>query len=416
METINSGRNASVIVIGGGAAGFFAAIRCAECFPKLSILILERGKELLGKVKISGGGRCNVTHACFIPKDLVNFYPRGQRELLGPFTRFACGDTMEWFESRGVPLKIEEDGRVFPVSDNSQSIMDCLLTHAHNFGIRIHTNTRLDGLIPPQSPEQLWVVETSNGTYQAEKVIVASGSNPRVWDILSGIGHTIVPPVPSLFTFNIKDDRLAGLQGLSVPEASVAVEESNLEAFGPLLITHWGLSGPGILRLSSWGARELATLHHQFRILVNWTGRTAEEIGEEIDCLKIDHGKKFITAKPQFNIPLRLWKSLLMAAGLQQDSLRWGDLSKIQRQQLITQLCKGCFSVHGKSTFKEEFVTAGGVDLRELNFKRFESKICPGLFMVGEVLDIDAITGGFNFQAAWTGGWIAGAAAGDNLL
>jgi len=416
MELHNTGRDADVVIIGGGAAGFFAAIRCAESYPGLKVLLLERGRELLGKVKISGGGRCNVTHACFVPGELIKFYPRGHRELLGPFTRFCCGDTMDWFEKRGVPLKIEDDGRVFPASDSSRSILDCLLSNAHSLGINIHSNARLDGLLPPSTPGNSWLVDTSNGTYTAKKVIVASGSNPRVWEILSALGHTIVPPVPSLFTFNIKDDRLHGLQGLSVPEAFVAVSDTNLKASGPLLITHWGLSGPGILRLSAWGARELAARQYKFQVMVNWTGMNPEKIDEELERLRIHHGSKPIMSNAQFDIPLRLWKVLLRAAGLLLETTRWGDLSKAQRQKLVDQLSQGQFKVDGKSTFKEEFVTAGGVDLREVNFKKFESRIHPGLFLVGEVLDIDALTGGFNFQAAWTGGWIAGAAAGENLI
>ena len=294
--------------------------------------------------------------------------------------------------------------------------MCSVINHAHKAGIRIHTNTRLDGLLPPEFPEKRWIVETSNGTYKAQSLIVTSGSNPRVWEILSGLGHTIIPPVPSLFTFNIKDDRLTGLPGLSVPDAIVSVADTNLEATGPLLITHWGLSGPGILRLSAWGAQALSAIYYKFKILVNWTGKSHELVEEEIEWLKVHQGKKFIAANTQFDIPLRLWKSLIQAADLHQDNLRWGDISKIQRQKLVEQLCRGVFQVNGKSTFKEEFVTAGGVDLREVNFKRFESKIHPGLFLAGEVLDIDALTGGFNFQAAWTGGWIAGAAVGEGLV
>ncbi len=402
----------SIRIIGGGAAGFFAAIRCAELYPGAEVTLLERGKELLGKVKISGGGRCNVTHACFVPKELVKYYPRGSRELLGPFTRFACGDTMEWFERRGVPLKIEEDGRVFPISDSSQSIMDCLVQSAHRAGVRIWTNCRTDAFVPPAREGEPWRVDTSAGRLDADRILVATGSNSRIWEQLAALGHTIVPPAPSLFTFNIQDKRLAGLQGLSVPEAQLQIPGAGMEASGPLLVTHWGLSGPGILRLSAWGARELARWKYRFPLLVNWTGAPGEYAEEAFETLRTGYGKRQIAAHPQFGIPARLWKALCLAALEGREELRWGDLNKRQRQNLLEHLCACSFQVNGKSTFKEEFVTAGGVDLREVNFKRFESKLHPGLFFAGEVLDIDAITGGFNFQAAWTGGWIAGEALG----
>jgi predicted Rossmann fold flavoprotein len=413
-DASSSGR--SVVVIGGGAAGFFAAVRCAELYPDIEVILLERGKELLGKVKVSGGGRCNVTHACFVPKDLIRHYPRGSRELLGPFNRFACGDTMEWFEQRGVKLKIEDDGRVFPVSDNSQTIINCLYESAQKAGVQIRANHRTDRLVPPAKESALWKVETAAGTISAGSVLLASGSNPRMWEQLAALGHTIVPPVPSLFTFNIRDARLTGLPGLSMPDAHLHIPGTGLSASGPLLITHWGLSGPGILRLSAWGARELAAKGYRFPLTVNWIGLTEEETEDAFEQLRIGEGKKQVTAHPQFSIPLRLWRSLCTAALGETEQPRWGDLNKTQRRKLCEQLTGGDFQVTGKSTFKEEFVTAGGIDLREVNFKTFESKLLPGLFFAGEVLDIDAITGGFNFQAAWTGGWIAGEAMGGRLI
>lgn len=402
-----------ILIIGGGAAGFFAAIRCAELYPDKQVAILERGKEVLGKVKISGGGRCNVTHACFAPKDLAKNYPRGSRELLGPFTRFACGDTMDWFEGRGVPLKIEEDGRVFPVSNASQSIIDCLLDAARQAGVRIRLQHRTDALLPPAEPGALWQVHTSEGLLSADRVLIATGSNPRIWEQLALLGHTIVPPVPSLFTFNIKDPVIGDLPGLSVPRAIVSISGMDLSAEGPLLITHWGLSGPAILRLSAWGARELARQQYRFIVRVNWAGLSEGEIQEEWEWLRQQYGKRQVFAHPQFDIPARLWRALCVAAlGERQQDCKWGELNKGMRDKLTLRIMASEFSADGKSTFKEEFVTAGGVDLREINFKTFESKLHPGLFFAGEVLDIDAITGGFNFQAAWTSGWIAGEAMG----
>lgn len=398
-----------VVVIGGGAAGFFAAIRCAELYPDTEVIILERGKEALGKVRISGGGRCNLTHACWTPRELIKHYPRGSRELLGPFTRFACGDTVDWFEQRGVDTKIEDDGRMFPVTDDSQTIVDCLLESSRRAGIRIHYQTRVDQLLPPMGKNKEWRIQTGNGEYAAHRVMLASGSNPRIWEMLRKLGHQIIAPVPSLFTFNIKDPRIAELPGLSVPNAELRIPQFKLQANGPLLITHWGLSGPGVLRLSAWGARDLAEVNHHFELQVNWLNRTYEALRTELVELKEEMAQKqIVTRSPHtIDLPNRLWQKLTEAAGIMANT-RWADLSKKQLHRLSEQLTQSKFQVKGKSTFKEEFVTAGGVDLREIDFKSFESKLLPGLFMAGEVLNIDAITGGFNFQAAWTGGWIAG--------
>lgn len=398
-----------VLIIGGGAAGFFAAIRCAELNPAMEVTILERGKEVLGKVRISGGGRCNLTHACWTPRELVKNYPRGSRELLGPFNRFACGDTVDWFESRGVESKIEDDGRMFPVSDSSQSIVDCLLDSAKAAGVQIRYHCRVDALEPPTDELTHWTVTTSNGTFTANRLMIATGSNPRIWEMLATMGHTIIPPVPSLFTFNIRDPRLEELQGLSVPLAELRIASLKLQASGPLLITHWGLSGPAVLRLSAWGARVLAETAHRFELQVNWINQSYDAIRETLLELKEEQAQKQIgTRSPaDIELPNRLWQKLVAAAQIPPDQ-RWADLSKKQVHQLAQQLSGATFQVTGKSTFKEEFVTAGGIDLKEIDFKRFESKKLPGLYLAGEVLDIDAITGGFNFQAAWTGGWIAG--------
>ncbi|MCB0534546.1 MAG: NAD(P)/FAD-dependent oxidoreductase [Lewinellaceae bacterium] len=394
-----------IAIIGGGAAGFFAAIMAAAS-PGVQVVILERGKSVLQKVRVSGGGRCNVTHACFEARELIRHYPRGSRELLGPFLRFGPQDTVDWFAHRGVRLKTEADGRMFPVTDDSQTIVSCLWEAAKNAGVQVRTGVRVEKLEPHNGA---WLVQLAGKeTLPADRVLVASGSNPAVWEMLAGLGLQIVAPVPSLFTFNIKDSRLQELAGISVPSATLAIPGSKLTSQGPLLITHWGLSGPVVLRLSAWGAHELHRHNYHFPLTVSWLGeKTTGEVLAELQDLKLEHARKQIGTYAQFDLPLRLWSRLLAAAGIS-DGLRWADAGKKQLQKLATELTAGQFSVHGKSTFKEEFVTAGGVALQELNFKTFESKRFPGLFFAGEVLDIDAITGGFNFQAAWTGGWIAG--------
>ncbi|MFN7117544.1 MAG: NAD(P)/FAD-dependent oxidoreductase [Saprospiraceae bacterium] len=397
-----------IIVVGGGAAGFFAAIRAAELNPNADVTILERGKNVLEKVKISGGGRCNVTHAVWTPAELVKHYPRGAKELLGPFHRFACGDTVDWFEKRGVPLKIEEDGRMFPQTDDSQTIINCLWQSAVRAGVKIRTQTRVKSFYFDKNINA-WKILTEEKELLADNLLLTTGSNTAIWETLQNLGHTIVEPVPSLFTFNIKDERIKELPGISVPEALIQVKNSKLSAKGPLLITHWGMSGPAILKLSAWGARELADLKYNFPIIVNWLNQKAEGIEENLLLLKTEHPKKQIFANPQFGLTQRLWKSLVTAAHIPEEK-RWADINKKELQALVNQLCSAEFSVKGKSTFKEEFVTAGGVDLKEVNFKTFESKLFPSLYFAGEVLNIDAITGGFNFQAAWTGGWIAGEA------
>lgn len=396
----------NIAIIGGGAAGFFAAITAAERLPAARVVILERGNAVLQKVKVSGGGRCNVTHACFDARDLTRSYPRGSRELLAPFLQFGPRETVQWFERRGVRLKTEADGRMFPVSDNSQTIIDCLWQAARNAGVEVRTGARVERL---EATGNQWRIHlTRQPPLLADRVLVASGSSETVWNMLAQLGHRIVPPVPSLFTFNIKDERLRDLAGVSAPAAMVQVEGARLSASGPLLITHWGLSGPAILRLSAWGARDLHRLNYHFSIKVNWPGeKTTPEALAELYRIKSENAKKQIQTHAQFGLPQRLWERLTAAAGIPA-GLRWGDAGKTALQALATEITAGIFSVRGKSAFKEEFVTAGGVDLREVNFKTFESKLFPRLYFAGEVLDIDAITGGFNFQAAWTGGWIAG--------
>lgn len=391
-----------IIIIGGGAAGFFTAINIVEKNSKLKVAILERGKNVLEKVRISGGGRCNVTHACFVPNDLVKFYPRGEKELKGPFHQFCSGDTIEWFEQHGVELKIEDDGRMFPVSNSSQTIIDCFLKATQKLKIDILTGHSVQELY---QGENYWKITTNQEVFSCQKVIMATGSNPKIWELLQNLGHSIIEPVPSLFTFNIKDARIKDLMGLSTL-ASVKVKKSKLQASGPLLITHWGMSGPGILRLSAWGARELADKKYQFAIQVNWLNETDFE--EAIDLLKKikeENSKKLVSKYAHFDLPKRLWENLVKAAGISEET-KWADVNKKQLNTLAEQLTNAEFQVNGKSTFKEEFVTAGGVDLKEVNFKTMESKILPNMFFAGEILNIDAITGGFNFQNAWTGGFI----------
>ena len=392
-----------VIIIGGGAAGFFTAINAKEMNPELDITILEKGKEVLQKVKISGGGRCNVTHACFEPKELVQFYPRGEKELLGPFHQFMTGDTFEWFENNGIPLKIEKDNRVFPESNSSQTIVDCFLNKTKRLGISVLKN---HGVTTIQKQDNSWLVITKEQQFVCDAVVMAAGSSKKVWELSKALRHSIISPVPSLFTFNIKDNRIKDLLGISVPNATVQLEDTNLEASGPLLITHWGMSGPAILKLSAFGARVLAEKNYEYQVQVNWLSRPTHKIVNVLLNLKKKQSKKQVIARSPFKeIPKRLWERFVIAAKITATS-NWADLSHVQIDALANQLTKSVFIAKGKSTFKEEFVTAGGVDLREINFKNFESKLQNNLFFVGEVLNIDAVTGGFNFQNAWTGGWL----------
>ena len=395
-------QNFDIIIVGGGAAGFFTAINLVEKNPKLKVAILERGNEVLAKVRISGGGRCNVTHACFEPNELVKFYPRGEKELRGPFHQFSSGDTVEWFQNHGVELKIEADGRMFPVSNSSQTVIDCFLQATHKLGIAVLTGQSVQSLF---KSDNFWKIETQNEKYLTENLILATGSNPKIWEMLQTFGHAIVNPVPSLFTFNIKDSRIKELPGVSA-QVSIKVKDTKLSSTGPLLITHWGMSGPAILKLSAWGARILFDKNYQFTILVNWLNdvdtNTAEKILKD---LKQDQAKKAVSKKSPFDFPNRLWESLVLASGIESET-KWADLSKIQLQNLANQLTISSFQVNGKSVFKEEFVTAGGINLKEINFKTMESKLHKNLYFAGEIVNIDAITGGFNFQNAWTSGFI----------
>jgi predicted Rossmann fold flavoprotein len=392
-----------VLVVGGGAAGFFAAINTAELNPGLSVAILERGTSVLNKVKVSGGGRCNVTHAEFIPNELASYYPRGQKELKGPFHSFMTGDTMAWFESRGVPLKIEDDGRVFPVSNSSQTIIDCFLKQSQKYDIKLKKNHAVRSI---GQTDDSWAVETTKEVFYCKKLMIATGSNPKIWQMLQSLGHNISPAVPSLFTFDIDDPRLKDIPGVVAKDVAVEVMGTSLHSEGPLLITHSGLSAPSILKLSAFGAIELAQLNYKFEIKINFIQQDAASCLEVLMKNKLELSKKLVRNTPLFELPKRLWVKLVQASAIA-DELRWADLNKLQLQSLSKQLTKAVFQVHGKSTFKEEFVTAGGIDLKEINFKTYESKLFKNLFFAGEIINIDGVTGGFNFQNAWTGAYLA---------
>ncbi|NNE90190.1 MAG: aminoacetone oxidase family FAD-binding enzyme [Verrucomicrobiales bacterium] len=414
MPDSESTKPIDLLVAGGGAAGFFAAVTAAEANPDLRIVIVEKSAEVLGKVKISGGGRCNVTHACFDPRELVEAYPRGAKQLIGPFHRWGPADTMAFFEDRKVPLKIEDDDRIFPVSDVSQSVIDCLVHAARRAEIKVRTGTAIEAAEKTEDGE-FSVTLNGGETILARRLLLTLGGirNRTGAEIAAGFGHTIHPAAPSLFTFKIEDDpRIEGLQGLSVANGRVSVTGTKLAANGPVLVTHWGLSGPGILRVSAWGARELQETGYHFGIAVNWCGPQfgREEILERFEILRAESPRRAVENDPQFGIPSRLWKNLVEAAGAGGTEVRWPHLERKLANKLAGELFDSRFRVTGKSMYKDEFVTCGGVELREVNFKTMESRLASGLYFAGEILDIDGITGGFNFQAAWTTGRIAGEA------
>lgn len=394
-----------VVVIGGGAGGFFGAITIKEFSPSSEVIILEKSPSFLSKVKISGGGRCNVTNATFDVKDLINNYPRGNKELLGPFTRFNPQNTIEWFESRDVKLKTENDKRIFPVTDSSQTIVDCFLKEAGKNKIILNTKTAVDNI---NYNINHWNVKLSNNNeINCDAILIASGSSDKIWKILNKLGHKIIPPVPSLFTFHSNDKILKNLSGVSIQNAKLFIENSSLISEGPLLITHWGLSGPAVLILSSFGARILNEKNYNFTLIINWSGKKEDEIKNELMKQKNENSKKQIGSFSMFSIPARLWEKIIEYSGLDL-SMRWLELSNKQISNFTEAIFSTKILVSGKSMFKEEFVTCGGVSLNEINFKTMESKILPSLYFAGEVLDIDAVTGGFNFQAAWTTSFIAG--------
>ena len=395
--------NKDVIIIGGGAAGFFAAINIAINNSKLKILVLERGNEGLQKVKISGGGRCNVTHAEFIPSDLCSNYPRGNKELLGPFHNFMTTDTIKWFEERGVEMKTEKDGRIFPVSNNSQTIIDCFLNEVHSKKIEVLYNHSVKSF---KKNGESWILHTQEKTFSASKILISTGSNRNMWNMLKELNHTIVEPVPSLFSFNIDDKRISSIPGITINDVEIKVLNSKISSQGPLLITHKGLSAPSILKLSAFGALEFASLGYKFSISVNFLKISVLECLEKLKTFKNNLSKKRVSKLSPFGIPIRLWKELAAYSRIKEEKT-WAELNNEDLQSLAKQLTSSIFKVTGKSTFKEEFVTAGGIDLKEINFKTFESKLHDNLFFAGEILNIDAVTGGFNFQNAWTGAYIA---------
>ncbi len=398
-----------IAVIGGGAAGFFAAIAAAERLGKEGrVTLLEATAHPLAKVRISGGGRCNLTHSCFDPAELARRYPRGGRELLGAFHRWQPRDTLEWFAKRGVAAKAEADGRMFPVTDDSATVVDCLTRAARQAGVDLRLRCPVRSI---RREGDGFSLELADGPLRVDRVILATGgaAGGGGHALAAGLGHSIEPPVPSLFTFRIRDPRLEGLSGLSVADAGTEVQGTRLRERGPVLVTHDGLSGPGILRLSAWGARELAQANHRFTLGVNWAPTLAPAAVEAtLAGLREREARKSVATWNPLGIPARLWERLAAAAGA---SGTWSNLPADRLKALAAQVSATRLQVDGKNTNKEEFVTCGGVRLREVDFRAMESRVAPGLFLAGEVLDIDGVTGGFNFQAAWTTGWLAGNAA-----
>jgi predicted Rossmann fold flavoprotein len=404
MSGNSYGKN-KVVIIGGGAAGFFAAVNISEFSPSSEIIILEKSDKVLSKVRISGGGRCNVTNKISEPRELIKFYPRGSKELLPLFYKFSSKDTIDWFQSRGVELKIEEDGRIFPVSDNSAEIVNALADAAKRNGVNVITKAAVKSFVP--LPGKRWKVNYNEEEIIADRLLLSPGSSNSIWRMLQQLGHSIVEPVPSLFTFHVPDERLNDLAGISVNDAEIKISGTSLKERGPVLITHWGLSGPAVLKLSAFGARKLNSLNYNFEISINWNSNfNFDKVKNDLEKLRKKFPSKNILSIPLFNLPARLFERIFTHAGIK-EKIKWNDLSNKNLLLLAGEITDGKFTVTGKSTFKEEFVTAGGVNLKEVNFRTMESKLFPNLFFSGEVLDIDAVTGGFNFQAAWTTAFIA---------
>lgn len=400
-----------IAIIGGGAAGFFAALSAKAANPAAQVVIYEKSNKVLAKVKVSGGGRCNVTHACFSPSELAKHYPRGGKQLKKAFGTFYTTDTVQWFQSRGVELKTESDNRMFPATDSSQTIIDCLQGEASKLGVEVRMHTGVQQLTPGSNSIELLL--SDGKTVQANAVIVATGGSPKLagFSWLSALGHAIESPVPSLFTFNLPGEKIRELMGVVAPNATVRIQGTKLASSGPLLITHWGMSGPAILRTSAFGARLLEERNYQFTALVSWLGETNEDVVREQVAEHIKaHPLQQVGNKNPFELPKRLWAFLLQKIE-QDDSTPWTELGKKNGNRLINLLLNDAYQASGKTTFKEEFVTAGGVKLAEVDFKTMQSRVVPGLFFAGEVLDVDGVTGGFNFQAAWTTGFVAGRSA-----
>jgi len=405
--------NNAVAILGGGAAGFFGAIACAEANPRLTVYLIEKTGKLLSKVRISGGGRCNVTHAADTPAQLVQHYPRGAKQLKEPFKQFGAVDTVRWFERRGVQLKTEADGRMFPVTDSSETIAQGLLAAAGQAGVRILTHTTAEHIAPlPEGGFRLHLTGAHAQELLIARLLIATGGAPKTtqYDWLRTLGHTIAEPVPSLFTFNVPESPLRELPGVSVPHARVRIAGEKLEYEGPVLVTHWGMSGPAVLKLSAWGARRLHELEHRHTALVSWLPtHTEDSLRQWLVTYREQHGKKLVTSNPLFGLPQRLWRTLTEQASINPET-KWNELPAKQQNRLIESLLRTALPVQGKTTYKDEFVTCGGVLLGEVDMKTMQSRRVPGLYFAGEVLDIDGITGGFNFQAAWTTGYLAGRA------
>lgn len=400
-----------LIVIGGGAAGFFGAINAAQANPEARVILLEKSNKLLSKVRVSGGGRCNVTHACFDPALLSKNYPRGERELRQAFARFSTTDTIAWFRQRGVELKTEADGRMFPVTDDSQTIVDCLLNEAQRSGVEVRLHSEVTHI--QKQGEQFTLTLADQSTLRCDKLLVASGGHPKsaAYAFIAATGHTIIEPVPSLFTFNMPGNAVTELMGVSMNPARVRITGLKEGLEGALLVTHWGMSGPAVLKTSAWGARLLHDSGYRFDARVNWLpAKKEEQLRLELQQLRERESAKQTSTYSPFQLPKRLWQFLLHKSEID-PAQRWADVSNKQLNKLIETLLNDVYPVSGKTTFKEEFVTCGGVSLKEVDFKTMESRKCPGLYFAGEVLDIDGVTGGFNFQAAWTTGYLAGSSA-----
>jgi len=396
-------------VVGGGAAGYFAAIHAAE--NGATVVLLEKGNKVLAKVKVSGGGRCNVTNNCEDPSLLIKNYPRGNKELRGPFSRFHTTHTFDWFETRGVKLKSEFDGRVFPVTDSSQTIIECLENEARKNNVRVHLQTTVLNL---KKVNGLFEIETTNGNISADNIIIATGGSPNAdsYKWLGDLGHKIIAPVPSLFTFNMPGSPFLELMGVSVQLVKLKIENQNFTQDGPLLFTHWGISGPAVLKLSAWAAKWLNEQNYKFNVLINFMPHIKEdEVREQVRKMIQTASQKKILSSRMFDLPARLWEKLCLISGANEQS-HWAEVGKVFVYKLVNNVTALSLSVNGKTTFKEEFVTCGGVDLKDVDMKTMQSKKVPGLYFAGEVLDIDGITGGFNFQAAWTSGYIAGVEVG----
>ncbi len=397
-----------IIVIGGGAAGFFAAVNAAQLHPNCTVTLLEKSSKLLSKVRVSGGGRCNVTHACFDNALLIKNYPRGEKELRNAFSRFSATDTVNWFKQRGVELKTETDGRMFPVTDKSETIINCLMQEAEKAGVKIKLHVDITEIIK-NSNNTFTLLANGGGIFECDKLIIATGGNPKdtSYDWLKKLGHTIIKPVPSLFTFNIPNNSITQLMGVSVPHAKVRVMGTKLETEGPLLITHWGMSGPAILKASAWGARILNDLNYNFTAFINWLPKhTEEKLRIEFANQRAENPAKLILNNCPVELPKRLWEYFVNKGGIS-ETTRWADLPKKNSNILITIIINDEYKVQGKTTFKEEFVTCGGISLKEIDFSTMQSKLIPNLYFAGEILDVDGITGGFNFQNAWSSGWLA---------